>query len=61
MRLYNVDEIGLRRMSFTNNNLLTSEQVVAYNALIDEAKDFVNDPIMYKINLLLALFQVSML
>jgi hypothetical protein len=48
-------------MSFTNNNLLTSEQVVAYNALIDEAKDFVNDPIMYKINLLLALFQVSML
>jgi hypothetical protein len=34
---------------------------MAFNALIEEAKDFVNDPIMYKINLLLALFQVLVL
>ena len=33
--------------------------MAVYSALFNEAKDFINDPILYKINMLMALFQKS--
>jgi hypothetical protein len=32
-------------------------QIIHYLGLIEEAKDFINDPVLFKINLLMALFQ----
>ena len=47
----------IRKMSMANNNTFSPEQAASFSMLLEEAKDFVNDPILYKINLLMALFQ----
>lgn len=47
----------IRKLTMATSNTFTREQGEAFGMFVEEAKDFVNDPILYKINLLFALFQ----